>query len=90
MYVLVLLLALTPVLLFFGALIRVMCIEHRIKKLYRLMERDSDAERGQGRGRTLDLVNRKIEKIEGGYKLEIERLERDRRYILDKLPFLRR
>jgi hypothetical protein len=39
--------------------------------------------------KTQEVINREINRIEEEYKLKIEEFERKRRFILDKLPFIK-
>ena len=71
-------------------LLRVTCIERRIKKLDNQMRSEISSKRASERGIPQALIDGQIKKIEVKFNEQIVRLERDRRFILDKLPFIRK
>jgi len=70
-------------------LVRIVYIEHNIKLLQEKRDKEIGSLKGQGRGITAQILQRQEEKIKLEYNLKIEKLERDRRYILGKLPFVK-
>lgn len=74
----------------FGALIRVMAKERKIKKLTIEMGEKIQQEKQSGRHVLQPFLEGAIKKMKKNYESKIEELERDRRYILDKLPFLKK
>ena len=72
-----------------GSIIRVLFIEHKIKNI----ETDRDkkiqqAENVPGVGKII--VERQISNIKYQCEPELSRLRRDRQFILDKLPFIKK
>lgn len=78
------------IILFLGGLARVIYYEYRINKLNKEKEEKINGKSGQGRGITLAIIQGQQKKIKIEYDKKIEILERKRRFILDKLHFLRK
>lgn len=76
------------VLVYFGSLARVMWYERKINQLNDELEEKSEHEKNQPIA--MPVINGRIEKLKAMYDPKIARLERKRRFILDKLPFIRR
>ncbi|MBU1036510.1 hypothetical protein KKF32_00560 [Patescibacteria group bacterium] len=72
------------------SLFRVISIEHRIKRLQSEMKKKVKEQSGQGRGIPLGIVIKKQDKISYDYQEKIDDLSQKRRFILDKLPFIKR
>ena len=62
--------------------------EKQINKLYE--EKEEKIEKERKRNRSSEFHKGIIEKIEKEYKPKIEELERKRRFLLDKIPFLKK
>lgn len=75
-------------LLYFGSLARVMWYERKINQLNDELEEKSEHEKNQPVA--MPVINGRIEKLKAVYDPKIARLERKRRFILDKLPFIRK
>ena len=65
---------------------RIIYIEHCIKKL----EQEILYEKNKVNGDTINFVEGNKKEIDKKYKPNIEKLKRDRQFILDKMPFLKK
>ena len=65
-------------------------LERQIVRLEDEKLKECKAQQGQGRGWTVDFVKRKQELIAKGYDEKIQALEHKRRFILEKLPFIKK
>ncbi len=74
--------------IFIGSITRVILIERKINKLYK--EKEFRINQEKNRGGLTSVFERKINKIEQEFQFQIEKLERKRRFILEKLPFIKR
>lgn len=74
--------------LYFGSLFRVMWYERKINQLNDELEEKIKYEKSQPVA--MSVINGRIEKFKAMYEPKIARLERKRRFILDKLPFIKR
>ncbi|MFC1629778.1 hypothetical protein ACFL11_00940 [Patescibacteria group bacterium] len=72
-----------------GSLLRVWCYEREINELYNKQNDEIDIMEKRT-GMSTDFLNRSIKNIKGKHKHKIEELERKSRFILDKLPFIKR
>jgi len=66
-----------------------MYFEALIKKLHKEKDAKIVALSGQGRGILLSIIQRQQNKITLEYNNKIETLERERRFVLEKLPFIK-
>lgn len=74
--------------LYFGSLARVMWYERKINQLHAELEEKIELEKHKPVAMTV--INGRIEQYKMIYDPKIARLEKKRRFILDKLPFIRR
>lgn len=70
-------------------IIRVIIIERKIKEIDCVMQKKKD-ELKKNPGLIISTAEGLKKRIEEEYKPRIDRLERDRRFILDKLPLLKK
>jgi cell division protein FtsL len=77
------------VLTYIFSLIRIKYFEFIINRLHKEKETRIASESGQGRGIPLSIIQAKKNKISIEYNKKIETLERKRRFILEKLPFIK-
>lgn len=75
-------------LVYFWSLVRVMCYERKINKLHAGLEEKIEHEKHEPIA--MPVINGRIEQHKMVYEPRISELERKRRFILDKLPFIRR
>jgi hypothetical protein len=75
-------------LIYFGGLIRVMWYERKINQLYAEFSKKTEYERNQPVA--MPVINGRIEQHKIFFEPKISELERKRRFILDKLPFIRK
>mgnify|MGYP000918198253 CR=1 FL=1 len=73
--------------LYFGGLARVMWYEKKINQLHAELEEKIEYERSQPQ--SMVSINGRIDRWKMIYEPKISELERKRRFILDKLPFVR-
>lgn len=73
---------------YLGGLIRVIYYEWKINKLHETINDRIAYERSQPQSQTT--INGRIERVKIIHNPELEKLERKRRFILDKLPFIRK
>ncbi len=78
----------TILVIYIGGLIRVMFYEHRINKLH--TELNEKIEKENQRCVVLSDIIAGIDKLKENYGVKIEEAERKRRFLLDKLPFLKK
>jgi len=71
------------------SLMRIKYFEYKINNLHKEKKSKIASESGQGRGIPLAIIQGKQNKISIEYDKEIETLERKRRFILEKLPFIK-
>ena len=74
--------------IYLGGLIRVVFYERRINKLH--SELNEKIEKEKQRCVVLSDITAGINKLKDNYSVQIDDLERKRRFILDKLPFLKK
>lgn len=74
--------------LFVISIIRVWFLEFKINRLYK--KRDEDTARERKRFASRGTIQLGVDKIRETTQTEIDVLERKRRFILDKLPFLKK
>lgn len=65
----------------------VRCYEIKINKLYQELKIKIDQEKN--RLASMQAIERRIENLKESYESKIEELERNRKFILDKLPFIK-
>lgn len=75
------------VLIYFGSIARVMWYERKINQLNDELEEKIEYEKSQPVA--MPVINGRIEQYKIVYEPRISELERKRRFILDKLPFIR-
>jgi len=61
--------------------------EKKIKGLYKELEVNIDEEKK--RRTSMEIINLRIKYLKEEYKPKIEELERERKFLLDKLPFIK-
>lgn len=76
------------VLVYIVSLIRVMNYENKINKLHK--NKRGEIEQIKSRPVSMSIINGRIGQVEEKYKPEIEKLERKRRFILEKLPLIKK
>ena len=69
------------------SLFRVWNYERKINKLYDELEDKTEKEKD--RLASMPAIERRIKNLKENYGVKIKKLERERRYILDKLPFIK-
>ena len=69
------------------SLFRVRNYEREINKLY--SELEIKIEQEKDRLASMPAIERRIKNLKEGYELKIKELERKRKFILDKLPFIK-
>ncbi len=75
-------------LLYFCSLVRVMWYERKINKLHSELEEKMDYERSQPQ--SVISINGRIDRWKMIYEPKISESERKRRFILEKLPFIKK
>jgi len=68
-------------------LFRVWDYERKLNKLHSELEFKTEQEKG--RLASMPAIERRINNLKENYKVKIEELERKRKFILDKLPFIK-
>lgn len=84
----ILIIGFSLMLIYFISLFRVMWYERGINKLKEEMNDKIEFEKGQPQSQTT--IYGRIDRVKDIYNPQIEKLERKRRFILDKLPFIRK
>lgn len=74
--------------IYVGGLIRVVFYERRINKLH--SELNEKIEKEKQRLANMPTIIGRIDRLEDDYGVQIEDLGRKRRFLLDKLPFLKK
>jgi hypothetical protein len=74
--------------IYVASLLRVIYYEYRINKFFKKI--DQETTKIKERPISMWFMKGQIEQVEAKYKPEIEKLERKRRFILEKLPFIKK
>ena len=71
--------------------LRVLCVQTKIEKIERQKEKEIDNIESEARGKDITTVfmNRQIEAVKENYQPQLYKLNRKRKFILERLPFFK-